>query len=288
MENEQIVIQINAGIDTAENMLLLYNRMKGLIYAMAKHYSGLAELEDLFQEGCLALYEAVGHYDPAAKVKFSGYAGTAIKRRMLRYIRGNHDVGIPEYMQALISQYMQLCTSFQMNYGRKPSERETRRYLGLSREQAVQVEKAAGIGKIERLDSPIGSGDGEMTLDETLAGEKDLEGDILEDMYQEQLKEALWGAVDSLPGEQPEILKKRYREDMTLKEAGKRLGMKVGKVRSEEYKALRGLRIGHRQELIHFLPEYLEAKAYAGNGVAVFNRTWTSSTERVALMLESP
>lgn len=69
MKPEQIVIRINAGIDTAGNMLLLYKQMKGLIYTLAKHYSGLGEMDDLSQEGFLALYEAVEHYNPAAKVK---------------------------------------------------------------------------------------------------------------------------------------------------------------------------------------------------------------------------
>ncbi len=67
---------------------------------------------------------------------------------------------------------------------------------------------------------------------------------------------------------------------------GKHLVIPSGKISRIEHKALRELRTGYKKVLIHFLPEHLEAKAYSENGVAVFHCTWTSSTEKVALLLE--
>ena len=72
---------------------------------------------------------------------------------------------------------------------------------------------------------------------------------------------------------------------MTLQKTGEELGISGSQARSTEHKALRTLRAEHREELLQFLPEYIEAKAYSGSGVAVFKCTWTSSTERAALLL---
>lgn len=285
MDKEQLVYQINAGVEVGENMLTLYRQMKGLIYTIAKRYCGMAELEDLCQEGYLALHDAVIHYDPTAGIKFSVYAGEVIKRRMLRYIRGNQDMCIPEYMQSLIFRYRQLRNAFRLNYGREPFDREIGFNLGLSHKQTEQVKKAAATDKIKRLDSPVGNGEEEITLADTIAAGIDIEGEVLEYVQQEQLEDVLWGVVENLPGKQPEIIKKHYKEDMPIAKIGECLGLSGNKVRNLESKAFRELRRGHREELAPFLPEHLQAKAYSGNGVALFNRTWTSSTERTALEL---
>lgn len=49
-----------------------------------------------------------------------------------------------------------------------------------------------------------------------VASAEDVEGDALERMQQEQLKAELWECVDSLPGQQPEVL-----ERVRQKERGK-------------------------------------------------------------------
>lgn len=70
MENEQLVARIQAGEDVAENMLKLYDQNKGFIAKVAKKYQGLAELDDLLQEGYIGLSEAVDHFDAGRGVSF--------------------------------------------------------------------------------------------------------------------------------------------------------------------------------------------------------------------------
>ena len=55
MTNEQLVIRVKAGEDTAGNMLKLWQQNKGFIAKMAKKYQGYAEMDDLMQEGYIAL-----------------------------------------------------------------------------------------------------------------------------------------------------------------------------------------------------------------------------------------
>lgn len=56
MTNEELAIRIKAGIDTADNMLQLWEQTRRFIRRIASRYVGAAELEDLEQEGYLALY----------------------------------------------------------------------------------------------------------------------------------------------------------------------------------------------------------------------------------------
>ena len=82
MTNEQLVIRVKAGEDTAGNMLKLWQQNKGFIAKMAKKYQGYAEMDDMMQEGYIALCEAVRQYDPEQGVTFLHYAAFWIRQAM--------------------------------------------------------------------------------------------------------------------------------------------------------------------------------------------------------------
>ncbi|MFR3031105.1 MAG: hypothetical protein ACLTNO_07330 [Blautia sp.] len=71
MTNEQLVVLIQDGIDEAENMRLLWQQNQGFIGKLAMIYSGQEELDDLKQEGYLALCDAVRGYDAVRGVPLS-------------------------------------------------------------------------------------------------------------------------------------------------------------------------------------------------------------------------
>ena len=66
MTNEQLVIHIKAGEDVSGNMAQLWEQTRRFIHTIAARYQGQAEIEDLEQEGYLALCDAVDGYNPAA------------------------------------------------------------------------------------------------------------------------------------------------------------------------------------------------------------------------------
>ena len=81
------------------------------------------------------------------------------------------------------------------------------------------------------------------------------------------------------------IIRKRYQEGLTFKEIGKKLGLSMEAVRQWERKGLGELRRPSRSRILEqFLEDsQIYNSALHGNGVSSFNRSWTSSTERVAL-----
>ena len=100
MSNEQLVIRIRAGEDTAANMLQLWKQNQRFIGMIAVKYSGYAEMDDLKQEGYLALCEAVRHYNPDQGVPFINYAAFYIRQGMQRYIENSGNcIRIPVHRQ---------------------------------------------------------------------------------------------------------------------------------------------------------------------------------------------
>ena len=110
---------------------------------------------------------------------------------------------------------------------------------------------------------------------------------MLDDIENQKLKETLWGIVNDLPEQQADVIRVRYQENLTMKETAARTGTTIEAARQCERKALREMRKPSKANRLKafYDSSYIYNRALYGNGTAEFNRTWTSSTERVALDL---
>ena len=291
MTNEQLAARIRAGENVGNNMAILYDQVKDFIHAMAYKYHGQGELEDLEQEGFLALYDAIDHYEADQGVKFLTYASHWIRQRMQKYIQNTGSpLRLSAGRQEAIRKYRKFCTEFQAEQGCKPTEAELCRSLWLTLEQLREIQYDACMTAVKSLDAPIKGAEGEedTTLGELAASAADPCEELLDRLEQEELCSVLWQCVDSLPGKQPDVIRSRYKDNLTMKQCGQFCGISEAEVRKQQLKALRSLRSGENaKKLRPFLPEdaWIYSGALIGNGVERFNHTWTSSTERVALEL---
>ena len=89
MSNEQLVLRIKAGENTADNMLELYNKNIGLIRYIALKFKNYVDIDDLMQQGYLGLCQAVDSYDCDKGAKFSTIAYFYIFKSISRYVKGN-------------------------------------------------------------------------------------------------------------------------------------------------------------------------------------------------------
>ena len=291
MTNEQLAARIRAGENVGNNMAVLYDQVKDFIHAMAYKYHGQGELEDLEQEGFLALYDAIDHYEADQGVKFLTYASHWIRQRMQKYIQNTGSpLRLSAGRQEAIRKYRKFCTEFQAEQGCKPTEAELCRSLWLTLEQLREIQYDACMTAVKSLDAPIKGAEGEedTTLGELAASATDPCEELLDRLEQEELCSVLWQCVDGLPGKQPDVIRSRYKDNMTMKQCGQFCRISEAEVRKQQLKALRSLRSGENaKKLRPFLPEdaWIYSGALIGNGVERFNHTWTSSTERIAMEL---
>lgn len=237
----------------------------------------------------MALYPAIDGYDPAQGVKFLTYAEYHIRQRMRLCLQMNGScLRFPVHCLEKVQRYKCLCNAFNREYGREPSDREVAAFMGLTLEQMEDIRESACMARLGSLDSPVKGLDGgeDTTIGDMVASVEDMEGDTVERMQQEQLKAELWDYVDSLPGQQPAVIRMRFQDGMAMEAIGREYGTSGEAVRHIQAKALRELRKPrYSKRLRPFLPDAdrIYSMAITGNGVGKFNRTWTSSTERAAL-----
>lgn len=281
MTNEQLVVRIQAGENEAENMLELWKQNKGMIYSIASKYSGLAEIEDLLQEGYIGLCEAVRHYNADQGATFLSYAVFWIKQTIVRYIENcGTTVRIPVHARQQALKYRQIFGEYKKQYGRNPSDREMQAFLGVTYEKFKAIKESLNMTNLDSLDRTLNIEGNKFTIGELIATPHNLEEDICQRFDRAQMRENLWALVDDLPGEQADVLRKRYLERITLKEIGKNIGSTVEGTRRLESKALRNLRNSSRLEKVRgYFEEYLAPASSPYVGVETFQRTWTSAVE---------
>lgn len=284
MDNEQLVARIQGGDNEAENMLQLWRQNKAFIAMIARRYSAGAEMEDLEQEGYIALCEAVQHYDPGRGMSFISYAAFWIKRRMRICVDNSRTVRFSFNAGDEVRRYQKIMREYRQECGCEPSDRELCSLLCISWEKLDQIRKAAQMGNIRSLDEPVQGLEGDINIGDTVPSGEDMEEDTIREIDKERMKRELWIAVDQLPGDQPAVLRMVYKEGMTRIKAGEVLGYGNGKVGIEERRALKALRLPHRcGKFRAYFEEYLSAAPIHHIGVRRFNETWTSEVEQEAL-----
>lgn len=283
--NEQLVALIQAHENEAENMLALWQQNKGFIHKMAIKYTAFAELEDLKQECYMGLCHAVQHYDSNLDASFIHYAAFWMKQVMLRYIDNCCSVvRIPVHARSEIYQYKKIYGEYRKWYGKEPTHREMRTFLGVSLEKLEAIKKNALAVKIRSLDEPIGGDDEDILLSDTVASEECFEDDLIKRLDTAAMQESLWEVVDNLDNDMAAVLRHRYQGNMTRKEVGQKLGITESQAGAIEYKALRKLRTPSKCEQFRgYYEQYLAAGPIYHVGVDTFKRTWTSSVEAEAL-----
>lgn len=286
MTNEELVNRIQKKIAPRKNMELLYNQTKGLIFEAVKHFEGLADKEDLAQEGFLALSKAAMNYDNSRGMSFASYASKRIKWWMLRYIENDSTIRIPVGICQQIRNYNNVRAKLTHRYRREPSDEEIREAMKLTTKQYNTVVKCRSLGLLESLDETVNNQKGDETpLYEMIPSGEDMEGAVIDQEMAEGLKTALWGAVDELPEKQATVIQKRYQDEKKLGEISEELGLTYRQTQETERQALKWLRsFKYRKLFMPFLPERFGSGAYYGS-VAEFQNTWTSSTEKMALKL---
>lgn len=281
MSNEELVKEIQAG--EIGRLADLYLCNKGFISLMARKYKGMAEEEDLMQDGYIGLQMAAERFDASLEVPFINYAADWIRQGMQRCVNSTGSIRIPEYTLNDLRKYQRIYTEITSCTGREPNDEEIAAAMGISMERIANIKAAGYIKTVSSLDERI-SDDEDLTLSDTVSDGKDIAERFVEEEADEECKEAIWAAVDSLEERQAEVIKLRFKGKMTFREAADNIGISMHEARKAQKMGLEKLSRNKRIRQQCSISDFIDTKAYK-SGLASFKHTFTSSTERTAMEL---
>ena len=226
---EELIRAAQAGDEGAGEALV--NENTGLIWSVARRFLGRgAEMDDLYQLGCLGFLKAVEGFDPDFGTQFSTYAVPKIAGEIRRFLRDDGAVKVSRTLKEQAATIKTARNCLTNALGREPTVGEIARQTGLSPEEIALAETAtAATESIQRQ-----TGEEGFSLEDVLT-DPDSEERMLERI-------ALNQAIEKLPEREALVIRLRYFHALTQQRVAKVLNVSQVQVSRIEKKALLRLR----------------------------------------------
>jgi RNA polymerase primary sigma factor len=235
---DRLVRRLVAGDRGARRRLI--ESYVGLVAAIARRYARWGvPLEDLFQEGALALVQAVDHYDPGRGMRLSTYVTWWVKQAIRRAAMAQlHTVRIPERLWERTGEAARAESSLRSRLGREVRGSDVAASLGWSEEDLAEVRRV--LRPVVSLEDP--------EIGEFLA-DPDAD-DPAEVSARNDARRRLAEALSALPERRAAVLSERFGLDgrpRSLAAVGEALGVSRERARQLESAALCELRERRRE-----------------------------------------
>ena len=287
LSNEKLVARIRAGQNIKGNMQQLYNQNLPLIRQFIRPFLGYEDEADLLQQAYLGLHRSIEMYESSENVKFMTYSKFWIQQEVRRYLESSGSlIRIPSHKKQQAIQYKRFLQEYEREYGRPPSDREAAEDLGVSLDELTKIRMS--LRGVTSLDAPIKTdkADDEISLGDTIADRNSLENDVIDRIFDEQRKAAVWRIVEDYTDTQQEkVIRLYFKENKPLSEIAAETGVSLERVRQIKAAGLRQLRRGKALRELEQKCEIAEADIFRG-GFSRFKYTGLSSVEKIILRLE--
>jgi RNA polymerase sigma factor for flagellar operon FliA len=199
----------------------------------------MLDFEDLMGYGMIGLINAIDRYDPARGVPFEPFATSRIRGAVIDQLRQLN--WLPRSAMTRVRQIQTSLATLEQRLGRPAREEEAAEEMGVSTDRYRQMLVEVS-GTMLSLNVPIGaaSEDDESTLSDLLEDESSPSPeDVVE---REELANALTEAIDRLPQREQLLLSLYYKEELTMKEISKVMGISESRVCQLHMQAVMRLR----------------------------------------------
>ena len=232
-EKEQLMKRIKDG-DMAARETFIKGNLR-LVLSVISRFSGSNEnVDDLFQVGCIGLIKAIDNFDMNQQVMFSTYACPMIIGEIRRYLRDFNSIRVSRSLRDTAYKAIYAKEAYIRKNNREPTVAEIAEEIGIAREDIVFA--------MDAIQSPVSfyepvytEGGDTLCIMDQVSDKKNGE-----DTWVEQI--ALGEAVKKLAKREQRIIKMRFYEGKTQREAARDLSISQAQISRIEKAALKTMR----------------------------------------------
>lgn len=255
MSNEEIVEQIQNGVDVTANQERLWLKNRGIVYKMIRQ-KGLknSDMEDdLAQQGFMGLINAATKYEIGGSAKFLSYAIPFINGAMFRYMgTAISPFHIPQYMRRRIRRYAELQTEARAK-GEELTDGQVCEVIGISEESFRSLQQTMERIRTYSLEDAIPGGDEETSLLETIASDEDVEQLVINGESEKGLHKLLQKALSSLDKRTAEMIKCVYYMNFSKSSIARMMNCSRSYVGTRIERGFRRIRLEYGDELVQYM-----------------------------------
>jgi RNA polymerase sigma factor for flagellar operon FliA len=222
-----------------ESLILQYAPLvKYVMGRLAISLPSILDYEDILSFGTIGLIEAVERFDPEKGVKFETYAISRIRGAIIDALRSLDR--LPRSVRQKAKEADQAIIALTHDLGRDPTDEEVAELLGISPE-AYRKHLIDASWVTVSLDANSAGGDEDDDGGEIAVPDPD-EQDISLGLEQQELIGELGQAIRELPDREQLVLSLYYKDELTMREVSKVLGISESRVCQLHARALTRLR----------------------------------------------
>ncbi|MCL1982141.1 MAG: FliA/WhiG family RNA polymerase sigma factor [Clostridiales bacterium] len=237
--NDELLLEFlkNRDICAKQELVLRYSYIvKTIAMQMRGVYISFAEMDDIVNEGIIALMGALEKFDPSRNVKFVSYASLRVRGAVIDFARKQD--WAPRSVRKTAKEIDSAAGELYIELGRSPTEHEVAAKMGL---EIDKYRKALGDTSLYNLLSL------DALLDESQGGAGDVADGNAGDGPDQKLQKAelyavLKDAITELNPKEQLVISLYYRKELNMKEIAKVLEVSEPRISQIQSNAIRRLR----------------------------------------------
>jgi RNA polymerase sigma-32 factor len=240
-EEHELFKKAQSGDRRAYDSLIVNNMHIARMIASKYRFYGVP-VEDLFQEACIGMMQAVKTFDPGYGIKFSSHASIFMKEKVLSHVVAN-------FRSVKFGTTKKKIKLF-FNYGKLAREGYTHKQIAdLLGVDVLDVDMAARYLSSQDIDitEEAENEEGRLILKyDVFASDDDVLENVIDLRGENDLYSKISEVLKLLPERKQKIITERWlnEEKKTLQEIGEELGVSTERVRQLEVEAMKFLREG--------------------------------------------
>lgn len=202
-------------------------------------YSSFAQVDDIINEGVLALMTAVDKFNPDMGVKFETYVSKRIRGMIIDLARRQD--WVPRSVRKRAKEIDRAVSELYSALGRFPNDEEVAQVLGISKEKYRDDLVNVSMCNLLSLEALMENQDaGGMSLDLPVRSTTALPEQSLQE---QELRETLVSGVQSLRENEQMVLSLYYEKELNMREIAQVLGVSEPRVSQIHSKAIQKMRL---------------------------------------------
>ena len=208
------------------NIVLEYmDLVKKIVMRFRSSSSSYAQVDDMINQGIIALIDAVEKYDPYMGNKFETFATVKIRGAIIDLMRKQD--WVPRNQRSLSKEVDEIYSALYAEYGREPTKEEMAAGMGITvaglekileqRQSSMVLSYEEVINEKMQAATPLYANSGESETPESV-------------MMQQELQDQLAAAIDALGEKERLVVSLYYYENLKLKEIAQVLGITESRV----------------------------------------------------------